>query len=103
WLDPLSRALYPPLASRREAHRGPGCPAFPSKDSVLERPEEEIAQVSTVCPGLHGFEPDGYSVVWWDPHAPGLSLGAQPTFGLRRRPGGDDRACLGRGADSGTR
>jgi ATP-dependent exoDNAse (exonuclease V) beta subunit len=81
WLDPLSRALYPPLATRRVAARGPKCPAFRSKDTVLRRPDDEAAGASTVCPGLHTFAA-GYSVVWWDPHA--LSLGATPPFGVRR-------------------
>jgi ATP-dependent exoDNAse (exonuclease V) beta subunit len=81
WLNPLNRALYPPIASRRTSVRGPKCPAFKSKDSVLERPRNETAGASTVCPGAHVFEA-GYSVVWWDPAA--LSLGATPPFGVRR-------------------
>ena len=86
WFSPLNRALYPPLASRRDAARGPKCPAFKSKDSVLERPNEETAGASTVSPGAHACagvgESSGYSVVWWDPGA--LSLGAKPPFGVRR-------------------
>ena len=82
WLGPLNRALYPPLASRRASTRGPKCPPFKSKDSVLERPNNETAGPSTVCPGQHVFEAGGYSVVWWDPSA--LSLGAKPPFGVRR-------------------
>jgi ATP-dependent exoDNAse (exonuclease V) beta subunit len=83
WFSPLNRALYPPLADRRSAMRGPKCPAFKSKDSVLERPNNEAAGAATVCPGQHAF-PDagGFPVVWWDPSA--LSLGAKPTFGVRR-------------------
>jgi ATP-dependent exoDNAse (exonuclease V) beta subunit len=82
WLSPLNRAMYPPIASRRASTRGPGCPAFKSKDSVLERPDNETAGPSTVCPGSHAFEPAGYAVVWWDPGM--LSLGAKPPFGVRR-------------------
>jgi ATP-dependent helicase/nuclease subunit A len=92
WLDPLMPAVYPPEAARRTAARGPGCPAFPSKDSVLTRPDGDPARSTTVSPGLHAFdsvEPsraDGprskYSVVWWDPHA--LALGAESSFGLTR-------------------
>ena len=83
WTSPLNSALYPSMASRRSARRGPGCPAFKSKDSVLARPNDEPAMVSTVCPGQHVFgEPSGYSVVWWDPRA--LALDATPPFGLRR-------------------
>jgi hypothetical protein len=82
WLGSLNRALYPPLASRRAPTRGPKCPPFKSKDSVLERPDGEAAGPSTVCPGQHLFEAGGYSVVWWDPST--LSLGAKPPFGVRR-------------------
>src|SRR5262249_62247528 len=78
---PLKRALYPPMAERRSAARGPKCPAFNSKDSVFERPNGEPALASTVCPGEHAFA-DGYSVVWWDPRA--LALDKQAPFGVRR-------------------
>ena len=81
WLSPLNAALYPPDAARRTATRGPKCPAFKSKDSVLERPNDEPATASTVCPGQHTFG-DGYAVVWWDPGA--LALGAKPPLGVRR-------------------
>ena len=80
WFGPLNRPLYPPLASRRQPARGPKCPAFRSKDSVLERPNNEAAAPSTVAPGEYRF--DGYSVVWWDPGA--LDLGKRPPFGVRR-------------------
>jgi len=80
WLSPLNGALYPPLATRRQSRRGPKCPSFKSKDSVLERPNDETATASTVCPGHHSFE--GYDVVWWDPAV--LNLGCKPPFGVRR-------------------
>jgi ATP-dependent helicase/nuclease subunit A len=92
WFSPLNSALYPPVASRRTAARGPACPAFKSKDSVLQRPNDEPAGNGTVCPGLHAFdsgpgkpkpgEGRGYPVVWWDPGA--LKLDEKPTFGVRR-------------------
>ena len=82
WLHPLNDALYPPLADRRSAKRGPKCPAFKSKDSVLQRPNDETATASTVCPGLHDFA-GGYSVVWWDPTALG-PLDLKPHLGVRR-------------------
>ena len=82
WLSPLNRALYPPVAARRSATRGPKCPAFTSKDSVQQRPHDETAGPGTVCPGQHAFAEAGYSVVWWDPSA--LDLGAKPPFGVRR-------------------
>ena len=81
WFSPLNSALYPPVVSRRSAARGAGCPAFKSKDSVLQRPNDEPAGHGTVCPGLHTFE-GGHSVVWWDPGA--LKLDETPTFGVRR-------------------
>ncbi|HMF95308.1 MAG TPA: 3'-5' exonuclease, partial [Vicinamibacterales bacterium] len=80
WFSPLNRALYPAAPLRRDGKRGPRCPAFRSKDSVLQRPSDEPAGSATVCPGLHAF--DDYSVVWWDPGA--LKLDEQPTFGVRR-------------------
>jgi ATP-dependent exoDNAse (exonuclease V) beta subunit len=47
---------------------------------VLERPNDEVAGSRTVCPGEHAAQ--GYSVVWWDPHA--LDLDKKPSFGVRR-------------------
>jgi ATP-dependent exoDNAse (exonuclease V) beta subunit len=81
WFQPLNRALYPPLQSRRQSVRAPQCPAFSSKDTVLDRPDNEPAAPTTVCPGRHAFAA-GYSVVWWDPRA--LDLGRKPPFGVRR-------------------
>ena len=84
WLGPLNRALYPPLESRRSAERGPKCPPFKSKDSVLLRPNDEPASAATVCPGLHRLA-ENYSVVWWEPGpGGGLKLGEKPPFGVRR-------------------
>ena len=37
------RAVYPPLDVRRSPERGARCPAFRSKDTVLQRPNEETA------------------------------------------------------------
>jgi ATP-dependent exoDNAse (exonuclease V) beta subunit len=82
WISPLNSALYPPTAVRRDGKRGPKCPSFKSKDSVLRRPNDEVAGPGTVAPGLHTFADAGYSVVWWDPSA--LELGLKPTFGVRR-------------------
>ncbi|HSC28080.1 MAG TPA: UvrD-helicase domain-containing protein [Vicinamibacterales bacterium] len=92
WLDPLMPAVYPQESDRRQPIRAPGCPNFPSKDSVLTRPDGDPARSFTVAPGMYRFgsadrEPrtadsEGYSVVWWDPHS--LSLGADAGFGLRR-------------------
>jgi ATP-dependent exoDNAse (exonuclease V) beta subunit len=85
WFAPLNDAIYPPAAGRRTAGRGPGCPPFKSRDTVLERPNNETAASFTVCPGLHAMGDDPrttYDVVWWDPSA--LSLGAKPSFGVRR-------------------
>ena len=97
WLDPLMPAVYPPESRRREPAHAPGCPDFPSKDSVLNRPDDDPARPHTVAPGAYAFRgpdpgsripppgsriPAEYSVVWWDPHI--LHLGAVSSFGLRR-------------------
>jgi len=81
WFSPLNRALYPESASRRTATRGPKCPGFKSKDSVMRRPDDEMAGPTTVCPGQHVFDA-GYSVVWWDPNA--LALEHPPLSGVKR-------------------
>ena len=84
WFGPLNAALYPPADDGGRTRSRAGCPAFKSKDSVAERPNDEPAGNGTVCPGLHAFA-EGYSVVWWDPGAGGgLELGAKPPFGVRR-------------------
>ena len=90
WASPLDAAIYPPADRRRDHLAAPGSPAF-RKDSVLTRPDNEIADAQTVCPGLHhreGVTPGtsfdgGFDVVWWDPAA--LQLRAEPPFGLRRQ------------------
>ena len=95
WLDPLMPAAYPPVANRRNPVEGPGCPAFTSKDSVLNRPDGDPARLDTVAPGCYRFGPPSsasadrpapsapqYSVVWWDPRH--LALEAPSYAGLRR-------------------
>jgi ATP-dependent helicase/nuclease subunit A len=88
WLDPLMPAVYPSLFGRQTLALGPGCPAFPSRDSVLIRPDGDPAKPTTVAPGLYSFggqereQSDPYSVVWWDPHV--LSLDRDSGYGLRR-------------------
>ena len=85
WVSPLDPAIYPAIASRRQAAPALGCPPF-RRDSVLRRPDEGIASAQTVSPGLHAFElrpREPYEVVWWDPAA--LLLGVEAPFGLRRQ------------------
>ena len=97
WLDPLMPAIYPPQGERRTPSAAPGCPAFPSKDTVMWRPDGDPARATTVAPGQFVFGADSgfsdprtadrgpadkYRVVWWDPHA--LALDAGASFGLRR-------------------
>ena len=59
WLDPLMPAIYPPLRSRRDPVPAPGCPVFPSKDTVLTRADGDPARPATVAPGM--FELGGGS------------------------------------------
>ncbi len=84
WLDPLMPAVYPSPFAREARAAGVGCPAFPSKDSVLNRPDGDPARPMTVAPGSYLFGGGGrrYSVVWWDPHI--LRLDADAGYGLRR-------------------
>jgi hypothetical protein len=102
WLDPLNPAIYPVETARRSPVAAPGCPKFPSMDSVLERPDGDPAKSTTVAPGGYPFQlptpnsqlpkpkpprsrapsPDTYQVVWWDPHH--LALDAASAYGLRR-------------------
>jgi ATP-dependent exoDNAse (exonuclease V) beta subunit len=77
WLEPLTSAIYPAPAERRRPQKAPGCPAFASKDTVLNRPNGDPATADTVAPGAYAN-----GVVWWDPKL--LRLGIQSTFGLRR-------------------
>ncbi len=51
WLDPLMRAVYPSPIGRQTHAAGVGCPPFPSKDSVLTRPDGDPARPTTVAPG----------------------------------------------------
>ena len=81
WIAPLNSAIYPPKEARREQVQSSGCPTFPSKDSVLMRPNGDPASEKTVAPGLHALG-TGHSVVWWDPRV--LNLGAEPPLGIRR-------------------
>ena len=55
WLDPLMPAIYPPAGARRHPAPAPGCPAFPSKDSVLTRGDGDPATAMTVAPGMFEF------------------------------------------------
>ena len=93
WIEPLNRAIYPPMQNRRDAQPAVGCPPFRSKDSVLMRPNGDPALPTTVAPGAHVFIRDSsrlpdssrpltYSVVWEDPQR--LELGAEPPLGIRR-------------------
>ena len=82
WLDPLMPAVYPDGAAARPLATGAsGCPPFPSKDTVLNRPDGDPARPTTVAPGCYEHAA-GYRVVWWDPHVLALDTGFP--FGLRR-------------------
>jgi ATP-dependent exoDNAse (exonuclease V) beta subunit len=55
WLDPLMPAIYPSIDARRDPAPAPGCPAFPSKDTVLTRGDGDPARPTTVAPGMFEF------------------------------------------------
>ena len=86
WVRPLNRALYPPSDLRQSPGATRGCPLFSGKDTVLERPDGQQPDASTVRPG--GYEltdaasGERYTVVWWDPVL--LDAPADDPRGLRR-------------------
>ena len=92
WIAPVQEAVYPRAERRREPAPAPACPPL-GEDSVLDRPDRDLPGRDNVRPGLHvldggrdGGSPasDGeYAVVWWDPAV--LTLGVEPSFGLRRQ------------------
>jgi len=86
WVAPLNGAIYPAEAARRNAAAARHCPAFKSKDTVLERPDGDPATSRTVCPGEHriGSDDHAHSVVWWSPEPAVLNLEAEAPLGLRR-------------------
>ena len=86
WVAPLNAAIYPEERARREHAQARGCPAFASRDSVLDRPDGDPATPRTVCPGQHLLAANGtaHTVVWWSPEPAVLRLDAQAPFGLRR-------------------
>jgi ATP-dependent exoDNAse (exonuclease V) beta subunit len=86
WVAPLNASIYPAEKMRRNAARAHGCPAFKSKDTVLERPEGDPATSRTMCPGEHRFgaADDAFSVVWWSPEPGVLDLDVEAPLGLRR-------------------
>ena len=73
WLEPLYDALYPPEELRRNASAAPGCPAF-GGSTVLNRPPE-MAEETSVRPGLHAPRTGSHDVVWFDPAALPLDAG----------------------------
>jgi ATP-dependent helicase/nuclease subunit A len=84
WLDPLMPAVYPPAAARRAPDRAAGVPAFPSRDSVLKRPDGDPASATTVAPGAYTFPGDGGRQLPTpnsqlpNPEAPALCAGLGP-------------------------
>jgi ATP-dependent exoDNAse (exonuclease V) beta subunit len=80
WLESLNCAFYPAMGSRQISSRGPGCPAIKSRDAVLVRPDDRMADTRTVAPGRHLF--GDYGIVWWDPRW--LTLDIKPSSGIRR-------------------
>lgn len=82
WIDVMNRAIYPerPWPAPLEA---PGTPPF-GRDTVLHRPEEELAYATPIRPGRYTLGPAdaSFDVTWWDPAT--LHLEARPTFGKRQ-------------------
>ncbi len=73
WLSPLYDALYPPPEQWRSGSPAPGCPRF-GASTVLNRPPE-MAEETSVRPGLHAPRAGSHEVVWFDPAALRLDAG----------------------------
>jgi ATP-dependent exoDNAse (exonuclease V) beta subunit len=86
WIRPLNAALYPPVSQRQSPQPARGCPLFKGKDTVLERPDGQLPDESTVRPGAYTLgdpvSSEPYTVVWWDPRL--LDALADDHRGLRR-------------------
>ena len=86
WLRPLNRALYPPVGMRQSPSAARGCPLFKGRDTLLDRPEGQQPDASTVRPGAYTLNDpasgEPYTVVWWDPLL--LDGTADDARGLRR-------------------
>ena len=84
WIAPLHSALYPSEQKRHRPAQAPMCPQF-GIDTVRSRPDNDVANETTVRPGLHAFGGGSteYGVVWWDPNT--LELGKAPSFSIRQR------------------
>ncbi len=76
WFAPIASAMYPPRDRWAAAEPAVGAPRF-GRDSVCDRPHDPGD--GGVRPGRHDL--DGWSAVWWDPHA--LALRAEPAMGVR--------------------
>jgi ATP-dependent exoDNAse (exonuclease V) beta subunit len=86
WVAPLYQALYPPVDQRHSPTTPIGVPPFRSKDTVLDRPDGEMASSHTVQAGEYVLPEHTsgarYSVVWWDPVL--IDRRGDDTRGLRR-------------------
>jgi ATP-dependent helicase/nuclease subunit A len=74
------------VAERQAPRPGAGLPRFKAKDTVLERPDGDMAGSGTMSPGEYTLiDPSSgepYSLVWWDPTL--LDRPGDDTRGLRR-------------------
>ena len=82
WLEALAPAIYPQPVRRHQGAPAQGCPDFPTRMTVLDRPEDSREPVS-VCPGQHLPQAGAHQVVWWDPNCFELEL--EPSGGLRSK------------------
>ena len=83
WIGPLNKAVYPPKDRYRRARPAPaGCTGF-GEATVLARPDDYFGEPeSSVQPGLHRPQTGAHDVLWFDPAA--LKLGVGANFGLRQ-------------------
>ena len=80
WLEALTPVVYPLPVRRHQGAPAQGCPDFPTRMTVLDRPEDS-REPASVCPGQHLPQAGAHQVVWWDPTCFRLDL--EPSGGLR--------------------
>ena len=85
WVSPLDPAIYPPVASRRQAAPAPAARRSSATRCCDGRTtgSRRRRRSARGCTRSKRDAREPYDVVWWDPAA--LHLGVEAPFGLRRQ------------------